>query len=152
MNVIVSHPTYMKDVILEQGTNMLNLYLRPRQQIEAQLKQETTTGDQTSYIPGSLQINDSIKLPNYLKGINTLQELVGGSHESNETIKEKNALIALYMTWAVIREKSATSRSLFQRSRRTTRTPISCVGTMRQRHSKIQAQQQLRVPCFLCSH
>ena len=47
-NVIVLHPTYMKDVILEQGTKMLNLYLRLRQNIEAHLKQEKTTGNQMS--------------------------------------------------------------------------------------------------------
>jgi hypothetical protein len=103
-NVIVSHPTYMKDVILEQGTKMLNLYLRSRQKNEAQLKQETTTGDQTSYIPGSLRIGNPIKVPNYLKGSNTLQEIVERGHEANEARKETFAAIALDMTRAVIEE------------------------------------------------
>jgi hypothetical protein len=82
-NVTLSHPTYMKDAMLEQETKMLNLYFRSRQKVEAQLKQETTTGNQTSYIPGSLRIGNPIKVPNYLKGSNMLQEIVERDHKAN---------------------------------------------------------------------
>ena len=74
----------MKDVILEQGTNMLNLYLRSRQKIEVQLKQEITTGEQTPYIPDSLWIGNPIKIPNRLRGNNTLQEIVERGHEQTK--------------------------------------------------------------------
>ena len=42
LNVVVSHPTAMKDVILDRGTKMLNIYFRWRQRIEAQSKKLAT--------------------------------------------------------------------------------------------------------------
>ena len=42
LNVVVSHPTTMKDVSLDQRTKMLNIYLRWRQKIETQSKQLAT--------------------------------------------------------------------------------------------------------------
>ena len=48
LNVVVSHPTAMKDVILDRGTKMLNIYFRWRQKVEAQLKQLAKNDEQTS--------------------------------------------------------------------------------------------------------
>ena len=97
-NVTLSHPTYMKDAMLEQETKMLNLCFRSRQKVEAQLKQETTTGNQTSHIPGSLRIGNPIKVPNYLKGSNMLQEIVERGHKVDEAKQGTRAAIALDMT------------------------------------------------------
>ena len=55
LNVVVSHPTAMKGVILDQETNVLNIYFRLRQNSEARSKQLGTNYEQMSYIPGSLR-------------------------------------------------------------------------------------------------
>ena len=102
LNVVVSHPTAMKDVILDRGTKMLNLYFKWRQKIEAQSKQLAKNDEQTSYIPGSLRTGNPIAIPNYLKGSTRLQEIEERGNIENESRKETFAGIALDMTQAVV--------------------------------------------------
>ena len=104
LNVVVSHPTAMKDVILDRGTKMLNLYFKWRQKIEAQSKQLAKNDEQTSYIPGSLRTGNPIAIPNYLKGSTRLQEIEERGNIENESRKETFAGIALDMTRAVVEE------------------------------------------------
>ena len=103
-NVVASHPTDMKDVILDRGTKMLDLHFKINQKKEALSKQQATNDEQTSYIPGSLRVGNPIAVPNYLKGSIILQEIEERGNIENETRKESFAGIAIDMTRAVVEE------------------------------------------------
>ena len=109
--MVMSHPTAIKDVILDQGTNILNIYFRRRQKIEAQSKQLATNKEQTSYIPGSLRTGNPIAIPNYLKGSTRLQEIEERGNTKSDLKKEAFARIALDMIRAVVEEMRAMSKT-----------------------------------------
>ena len=108
--VVASHPTYMKDAILGHGTKMLDSFFKICQKNEAQAKQNATTDNQASYIPGSLRSGNPIVVPNYLKGSTKLQKIVQEGHDLNDSKKEEFAAIARRMTQAVIEETGSRLR------------------------------------------
>ena len=113
LNVIASHPTDMKDVILGQATKILKLNFKLRQKQEALAKQLSLTEEQTSYIPGSLRSGNPINGPNYIKGSAILEEIVERGNNENEAKKEQFASIAVEMTRAVTKETNSLIQEAF---------------------------------------
>ena len=113
LNVVVSHPIAMTDVILDQATKMINIYSIQRWEIEAQSKQLATHEEQTSYIPGSLRTGNPIAIPDYLKGGTRFQEIEERGNTEHDLRKEAFAGIALDMTQAVVEETRTMLKTKF---------------------------------------
>ena len=83
-SIVAADPASVKDSILEQTTKTLNKYEKISQKVEAQLKLDSKTDDEKSYVPGSLQKKNAIKVPSYLKG-NDRSESIAKKSTSKKT-------------------------------------------------------------------
>ena len=103
-STIASHPTSMKDTILEHSDRMLGRRNTISQKSEALEKLDSKTSDGESYIPGSLRRGNPIAVPGYLKGNERLEAIVQEGHEQNEEDKQEKAKLVRKMTQAVAEE------------------------------------------------